>query len=48
MNENYKQKIYSSYTGKIKILEIILSHKKLSQFVLTTPPIDSIGWVAKK
>jgi hypothetical protein len=40
--------IYSSYTGKINILEIILPHKKLSQFVLKTPPHDAIGWLAKK
>jgi len=41
--------IYSSYTGKINILEIILSHKKkLSQFMPVHPYINTIGWVAKK
>ena len=41
--------IYSSYTGKIDILEISLLYSKLSQFVpVPTPPSDTIGWVAKK
>lgn len=39
---------YLGYTGKINILEIILPHKKLSQFAPISPPHDAIGWVAKK